>query len=161
HASAGSTYFGETTYPIPSDGSLSYQMPGVFTVENGTITSVSAYSTFVTGGVTEKVLTLTGTATPGGNVMILFGAHLARDYNWGDNKGAHEWPTGTASIGFTNYSGSGATTSGHTNLKISDSILDNPSLSDLWVGVADSPNPVNAGQNLTYSIAVHNSGPLA
>ena len=162
HASAGRAYFGETTFPIPADGSLAYQRPGVFTVENGTISSVSTYSTYSTGGVIVKVLTLTGTAASGADVMLLFGAHLARDYDWGSDKGAHEWPSGTASIGFTNYSGgSGSSTAGHTNLKISDSILDNPSQSDLSVGMTDSPDPVNAGQNLTYSIVVSNSGPLA
>jgi hypothetical protein len=35
----------EMNYAIPADASLSYQLPGVFTVENGAITSVSAYST--------------------------------------------------------------------------------------------------------------------
>ena len=105
HACMGDTCTGESTFPIPADGSVSYQMPGVFTVENGTITSVSAYSTYLAGGTYRKQLTLTGTATPGSDVMLLFGAHLARDYEWGNGKGAHEWPTGTASIGWLNYSG--------------------------------------------------------
>ena len=158
----GDTCTGETNFPIPADPSLSYQLPGLFTVENGTITSVSAYTSYVTGGATVKQLTLTGTATPGADVMILFGAHLARDYEWGTNHGAHEWPTGTASIGFTGYSGAaGSGTSGHTNVKVSDNILNNPSQSDLAVVASDSPNPVNAGQDLTYSFIVSNSGPLS
>jgi uncharacterized repeat protein (TIGR01451 family) len=94
--------------------------------------------------------------------MLLFGAHLARDYEWGTDKGAHEWPTGTANIGWLNYSGgSGQSTAGHTNVKVSDNILNNPSQSDLSVVAADSPDPVNAGQNLTFSILVSNSGPLS
>ena len=78
HACLGDTCAGESTFPIPADGDVSYQMPGVFTVENGTITSVSAYSTIPAGGAIQKMVTLTGTATPGANVMLLFGAHLAR-----------------------------------------------------------------------------------
>jgi uncharacterized repeat protein (TIGR01451 family) len=45
-------------------------------------------------------------------------------------------------------------------VKISDSILDNPSESDLSVVMTDSPNPVSAGGNLTYGMIVSNSGPL-
>jgi uncharacterized repeat protein (TIGR01451 family) len=159
-ACAGGSCTGESTFPIPADGDLSYQLPGVFTVENGTITSVSAYSTTPAGGGLQKRLTLTGTAKPGADVMILFGAHMARDYEWGADKGAHEWPTGTANLGFSNYS-AGTISSGGTNVKISDNILDNPSQSDLSVVATDSPDPVNAGQNLTYNIIVSNSGPLS
>jgi uncharacterized repeat protein (TIGR01451 family) len=159
-ACTGGACTGESTFPIPADGDLSYQLPGVFTVENGTITSVSAYSTTPAGGGLQKRLTLTGTAKPGADVMILFGAHMARDYEWGNGNGAHEWPTGTANLGFSNYS-AGTTSSGGTNVKISDNILDNPSQSDLSVVATDSPDPVNAGQNLTYNIIVSNSGPLS
>ena len=159
HACMGNSCTGESTFPIPADGDVAYQIPGVFTVENGTITSVSAYSTVLAGGSLSKLITLTGTATSAADVLILFGAHLARDYEWGADKGAHEWPTGTASIGFLNYSG-GTTTAGHTNVKISDNILDNPSLSDIAVFGVDTPDPVGAGHNLSYSIFVNNSGPL-
>jgi len=163
HPCMSNTCIGQTTRLVPADASLPYQMPGVFTVVNGTITGISAYSTFSTGGVTVKTLTLSGTAaSSAADVMILFGAHMARDYEWGNNKGAHEWPSGTASLGFADYSGgAGGSTAGHTNVKISDNILDNPSQSDLSVVASDSPNPVNAGGNLTYSIIVNNSGPLA
>ena len=161
-ACAGRTCTGESTFPIPADGDLSYQMPGVFTVENGTITGTSAYTTTLAGGSLSKQVTLTGTATSGADVMILFGAHLARDYEWGADRGAHEWPTGTGSLGFLDYSGgAGSSTAGHTNVKVSDNILDNPSQSDLAVVATDTPDPVNAGQNLTFSILVSNSGPLS
>jgi len=156
----GGSCVGEMTYAIPADGSLSYQLPGVFTVLNGAISSVSAYSTDLSGGVIRKFITVSGTANSGGDVMLLFGAHLARDYEWGTDKGAHEWGYGTATLGFINYS-AGSASSGATNVKISDSILDNPSESDLSVVMTDSPNPVSAGQNLTYGIIVSNSGPLA
>jgi uncharacterized repeat protein (TIGR01451 family) len=149
---------GESTFPIPADGDVSYRIPGVFTVENGTITSASAYSSVVAGGGITKQITLTGTATSGADVLILFGAHLARDYEWGADRGAHEWPTGTATLGFINYSGGG---SGSTNVKISDNILDNPSSSDIAVFATDTPDPVGAGHNLSYNIMVNNSGPLS
>jgi uncharacterized repeat protein (TIGR01451 family) len=162
NACKGNSCAGEMTYAIPADASLSYQLPGVFTVLNGSITSVSAYSTYLAGGALTKQVTLTGTSTSDADVMILFGAHLARDYEWGTDHGAHEWPTGTASIGFSGYSGgTGSSTAGHTNVKVSDNILDNPSQSDLSVVMTDSPDPVSAGQNLTYGIIVSNSGPLA
>jgi len=156
----GSSCVGEMSYAIPADASLSYQLPGVFTVLNGAITSVSGYSTDLAGGIIRKFITVTGTAISNGDVMLLFGAHLARDYEWGTDKGAHEWPHGTATIGFINYS-AGSASSGATNVKVSDNILNNPSESDLSVVMTDSPNPVSAGQNLTYGIIVSNSGPLA
>lgn len=158
HQCMGNSCTGESTFPIPADGDVSYQIPGVFTVENGTITSASAYSSVLAGGAIQKYITLTGTATSGADVLILFGAHLARDYEWGADKGAHEWPTGTAQLGFSNYSG--GSSSGVTNVKISDNILDNPSLSDIAVFGVDSPDPVGAGHDLSYSIFVNNSGPL-
>jgi uncharacterized repeat protein (TIGR01451 family) len=46
-------------------------------------------------------------------------------------------------------------------VKVSDNILNNPSQSDISVVAMDSPDPVNAGQNLAYSIVVSNSGPLS
>jgi len=162
HTCDGHACNGETTFPIPSDGTLGYQLPGVFRVENGAITSASAYSTTVSGGVTTKFITLTGTATPGADVILLFGAHASRDFDWGTNKGARQWPSGTASVGFLNFSGiSGAGSAGHTNIKISDNIIDNPSQSDLSIVALGSPDPVNAGQTLTYSITAYNSGPLS
>jgi len=157
HASDGGASASESTFPIPSDPALAYQLPGVFTVENGTITNASVYTTDVSGGVTRKYITLTGTATPGAEVMLLFGAHIARDFEWGTDKGARQWPTGTASIGYVNYLG----IAGHTNIKISDSILDNPSVSDVSIVATDTPDPVAAGHNLAYSITVYNNGPLA
>ena len=42
-----------TTFPIPTDTNLTYQLPSVFTVYNGTITNVSGYST-VNGSVIDK-----------------------------------------------------------------------------------------------------------
>jgi uncharacterized repeat protein (TIGR01451 family) len=157
HACDDGSCTSKSTFPIPADGALAYQLPGVFTVENGTITSVSAYSIDTGGPITEKGITLHGTATPGADVMILFGAHLARDYEWGSDKGAHEWPSGTASVGYLDYMGG----SGHTNVKISDNIIDNPSDSDLSLVMLDSPDPVGAGHNLTYTLIAYNSGPLA
>jgi len=159
HACMGNSCTGESTFPIPADADVSYQIPGVFTVENGTITSVSAYSSVPAGGGIQKYITLNGTATSGADVLILFGAHLARDNEWGTNKGAHEWPTGTANLGFGNYSG--GSSSGGTNVKISDNILNNPSQSDIAVFAVDSPDPVGAGHNLNYSIFMNNSGPLS
>jgi len=159
HVCDGGTCTGQSSFPVPTDPALAYQLAGVFTVENGAITSVSAYSTTISGGVTEKLVTLTGTATPGADVALLFGAHMARDYEWGKDKGAHEWPSGTATIGYVNYSGDNS--AGHTNVKISDSILDNPSDSDLSLVATGSPDPVAAGSNLTYTIIASNSGPLS
>jgi len=114
----------------------------------------------LSGGVIRKFITVTGTANSNADVMLLFGAHLARDYEWGTDHGAHEWPMGTATLGFVNYS-AGTASSGSTNVKVSDNILNNPSESDLSVVMTDSPNPVSAGQNLTYDMIVSNSGPLA
>jgi hypothetical protein len=42
HACDDGSCTSKSTFPIPADGDLSYQLPGVFTVENGAITSVSA-----------------------------------------------------------------------------------------------------------------------
>src|SRR5207244_1279843 len=74
-----------TTFPIPADTNLSYQLPGNFTVLNGAITNVSAYTT-ITGSSVEKQLTISGTVASGGgakDVLILFGGHLSRENEWG------------------------------------------------------------------------------
>src|ERR1041385_8200155 len=151
---------GANTFAIPSDPALfpspGYQVPGQFTVQNGTITSASAYSTVVSGGVTSKQITITGTATPGSDVVLLFGGHLSRDNEWGANKGAAQWPSGTAMMGYLAYSGGG--NAGHINIK-SSGLIDNQTQADLSVTKTGSPNPVNAGSNVTYSITVNNAGP--
>jgi len=82
------------------DPALSYQLPGAFTVYNGTITNVSAYTT-LSGSTIDKQLTITGVTDPGSSakdVLILFGGHLARDNEWGLNNGASSFPGASAKV---------------------------------------------------------------
>src|SRR5262249_55983678 len=101
---------GPTTRAIPTDSSLPAGVQilnQLFTVYNGVITNVSAYS--VQNGSTDvKQLTLSGTTSAiGKNVLILFGAHLARDQDWGAGNGAQNFPGGSGKINVTSFSGGG------------------------------------------------------
>jgi hypothetical protein len=76
-----------STFPIPLDPTLTaanpgIQDPGVFTIYNGTITSVSAYTTTGTyADTSETSITITYTAnTP--DVVIAFGGHISSRVDW-------------------------------------------------------------------------------
>src|SRR5207244_3960162 len=114
HETDGTTATGgQSTFTIPADVALTYQIPGQFTVVNGTITGVSAYSAAaLAGGMarTVKRLTLSGTST-GGDVVILYAGHLARAQTWGAGKGASSWPLNFGRVTFLNYSANTSLTS--------------------------------------------------
>lgn len=69
------------------------------------------------------------------------------------------YPDGNIS---SNFAPSGTTPDPNTgnNMKSASTAYDSPQM-DLAVAVADSPDPVMPGQNLTYSVTVTNSGPDA
>jgi len=76
-----------STEPIPLDPTLTaanpgIQDPGVFTIFNGTITNVSAYTTVGTYATTsETSITLTYTANAA-DVVIAFGGHISSRVDW-------------------------------------------------------------------------------
>src|SRR5262249_767758 len=76
-----------TTFPINPDSSLppGAQLPGVFTVYNGSITSMGSYSIIPGSHQQMKSVTMTGTTTGTGaqDVVVLFGVHMASQADWG------------------------------------------------------------------------------
>src|SRR5258705_6858805 len=105
-----------------------------------------------------KLLTISGTvSTTTGNVVIVFGGHLARDNEWGAGKGAaDEQNASIYKIAFSNYSGGG----GGANVGVkSTAVTDDQAQADLSISKADVPDPICAGSQLTYTLSVHNAGP--
>ncbi|PYI79676.1 MAG: hypothetical protein DME26_22990, partial [Verrucomicrobia bacterium] len=97
-----------TTTPIPSDPSLppGTQLPGVFTVYNGSITSVSGYSLIVGSHQQHKSITIRGTGGSGASdVVILVGLHMASLVNWGAGNGAADLPGGATGDVVANLTG--------------------------------------------------------
>ena len=77
-----------TTVAVPDDPNIPVsitQQPGDFTIWNGTITNVSAYTlTGTYGGTSTTSITLTYSVDAGAtNVVIAFGAHIATRLDWG------------------------------------------------------------------------------
>jgi uncharacterized repeat protein (TIGR01451 family) len=143
-----------TTFPIPADATLSYQLPGNFTVYNGAITNVSTYTT-VTGSTVEKQLIISGVTASGGgakDVLILFGGHLARENEWGAGNGASSFPGASAKVF---YQFCGESSFGNFGVNPAGIIKQ----ADLSITKSASPNPLCAGSTLTYSLVVANSGP--
>jgi len=145
-----------TTFPVPMDPALSYQLPGAFTVYNGTITNVSTYTT-LSGSTIDKQLTITGVTDPGGSakdVLILFGGHLARDNEWGLNNGASSFPGASAKV-FLQFCGE----SSFGNLAVNPGGI--IQLADLAITKTGNPGPLCAGSTLAYTLTVTSSGPDA
>jgi len=143
-----------TLFPIPADPSLAYQLPGNFTVYNGEITDVSAYSV-VNGSTISKELTITGVTAPGTgarDVLILFGGHLARENEWGPGNGASSFPGASAKV---TYQFCGASSFANFGVNPSGIIKQ----ADLSITKTAAPNPLCAGNTLIYSLVVANSGP--
>jgi uncharacterized repeat protein (TIGR01451 family) len=143
-----------TMFPIPTDTSLPYQLPGNFTVYNGAITNVSAYST-ISGSTVEKQLTISGTTASGGgakDVLILFGGHLGRENEWGVGNGASSFPGASAKV---LYQFCGDSSFGNFAVNPAGIIKQ----ADLSITKTAAPNPLCAGNTLTYSLVVANSGP--
>ncbi len=143
-----------TTFPIPTDSSLSYQLPGNFTVYNGAITNVSAYTT-VNGSTVAKQLIITGVTTAGGgakDVLILFGGHLARENEWGPGNGASSFPGASAKV-FYQFCGE----SSFANFGVNPAGIIKQA--DLSLTKTAAPNPLCAGNTLTYTLVVANDGP--
>src|ERR1051325_1466078 len=151
----GSCSGSANTFSIPADGSLTYQIAGVFTVLNGSVTGGSGYRTASTGSSVTKSLTISGTST-GGDVIVLFGGHLARDNEWGSGGGAADLSGGTYTMGLVNYSG--GSLSDHVNIKPT-TVSDNQVQADLSVTNSDSPDPICSGNSLSYAIGASNAGP--
>ncbi|HEU5034586.1 MAG TPA: YDG domain-containing protein, partial [Mycobacteriales bacterium] len=97
-----------STFTIPAQPAsavpASAQPGGDFSAWNATITGASAYTTPTTG-VRQLVLTYT---VAGGtkNVVIAFGAHLARQNEWGPGNGAAGYPGGSGKVAGRNDSDS-------------------------------------------------------
>jgi uncharacterized repeat protein (TIGR01451 family) len=143
-----------TTFPIPMDPTLSYQLPGNFTVFNGAITNVSTYS-IVSGSTTEKQITISGTTASGGgakDVLILFGSHLARENEWGVGNGASSFPGASAKI---LYQFCGDSSFGNFGVNPGGIVKQ----ADLSITKSSAPNPLCAGNTLTYFLVVSNAGP--
>ncbi|HYT70876.1 MAG TPA: hypothetical protein VEK78_05795, partial [Gemmatimonadales bacterium] len=72
----------------PTGGDDIAQVPGVFTLFNGTITSVSAYTTSgtLTGDASTRI-TITFTATASSPVLA-WGGHIAARFDWGTGNSA-------------------------------------------------------------------------
>jgi uncharacterized repeat protein (TIGR01451 family) len=143
-----------TTFPIPADSSLSYQLPGYFTVFNGAITNVSTYSV-ISGSTIQKQLILSGVAASGGgakDVLILFGGHLARENEWGAGNGASSFPGASAKV---NYQFCGESSFGNFDVNPAGIVKQ----ADLAITKTAAPNPLCAGNTLVYSLVVTNSGP--
>src|SRR6185369_2073365 len=143
-----------TTYPIPLDPSITYQLPGNFTVYNGSITNVSTYS-IVSGSTTEKQITISGvTASSGGarDVLILFGGHLARENEWGVGNGASSFPGASAKV---LYQFCGDSSFGNFGVNPGGIVKQ----ADLSITKSSAPNPLCAGNTLTYFLVVSNAGP--
>jgi hypothetical protein len=78
-----------------------FQLPGNFTVYNGTMTGASYGADIINGGNITKQIILTGVTDPGGSakdVLIVYGAHLGRQTDWGAKLGAHYYPGGSGTM---------------------------------------------------------------
>src|SRR5262249_2855082 len=138
----------------PLDGSLSYQLPGNFTVYNGAITNVSTYSV-ISGSTIDKQLTISGVTASGGgakNVLILFGGHLGRENEWGPGNGASSFPGASAKV-FYQFCGD----SSFGNFAVNPAGI--VKQADLAVTKTAAPNPLCAGNTLIYTLVVTNAGP--
>jgi len=88
-----------TTFPIPLDPNVSgagvTQIPGVFTMWGGTITSVSAYTlTGTYGGDSSTSITITFTANTV-NPVLAWGGHIADRNDWAGQGGSASDITGS------------------------------------------------------------------
>ena len=129
-------------------------MPGNFTVYNGAITNVSAYTT-INGSTIYKQLIITGVTASGGgarDVLILFGGHLARENEWGPGNGASSFPGASAKV---LYQFCGESSFGNFAVNPAGIIKQ----ADLSLTKTAAPNPLCAGNTLTYTLVVANSGP--
>jgi hypothetical protein len=149
---------GPNTFPIPTDSSLpgGLQIPGSFTVYNGAVTNVSTYST-INGSTIAKQLTISGTSAGSGDILILWGGHLARYQDWGAGNGASYWPGGSGNMGFINFADGTGTTmydSGGKHIGVQPGGISTESLSIADVTVTE-PNSgtINAISTVTLSPA--------
>jgi uncharacterized repeat protein (TIGR01451 family) len=143
-----------TTFPIPVDPSLSYQLPGNFTVFGGIITNVSSYTT-VTGSTVDKQLTISGITSPVGgvkDVLILFAGHLARENEYGPGNGASSFPGASAKVF---YQSCGDSSFGNFGVNPGGIVQQ----ADLSITKTAAPNPLCAGNTLTYTLVIANAGP--
>ncbi|MDQ4132696.1 MAG: Ig-like domain-containing protein, partial [Actinomycetota bacterium] len=79
-----------TTVAVPTDSNLTFQIPGSVSGYNATITGITA--NYGSGNVAAKSVTVTFSVPPGSpatkDVVIAFGAHLARQNEFGAGGGA-------------------------------------------------------------------------
>lgn len=69
---------------VPGGGDDITQVPGVFTLFGGTITSVSGYSlSGVYTGDSTRGITVNFTFGPSGKVVLAWGGHISRRFDWG------------------------------------------------------------------------------
>lgn len=83
------------------------QIPGNFTLFNGTITGVSAYTTtgtFPTGAKTSIVITFTANAV---NPVLAWGGHISTRHDWGGNMSAVAIPGSPYHMRLLDLNGSG------------------------------------------------------
>ncbi|MGH2527822.1 MAG: Calx-beta domain-containing protein [Actinomycetota bacterium] len=82
---------------------------------------------------------------------MAYGGHLARETEWGFNNGASEFP-GASGKAYASLDGAS-----DKNVNINPSAI--VRRADLSISKTDAPDPVTAGETLTYSIRVDNLGP--
>jgi uncharacterized repeat protein (TIGR01451 family) len=123
-------------------------------VFNGAITNVSAYTT-INGSTINKQLIISGVTASGGgtrDVLILFGGHLARENEWGPGNGASSFPGASAKV---LYQFCGESSFGNFSVNPSGIIKQ----ADLSLTKTAAPNPLCAGNTLTYTLVAANDGP--
>jgi uncharacterized repeat protein (TIGR01451 family) len=80
-------------------------------------------------------------------VLILFGAHLARENEWGFGHGASDWAGSSGKLGIL----------GGPEIGINPG--DIIEQADVSISKIDSPDPVCFSNTLTYTLTVTNYGP--
>src|SRR5262249_50336166 len=125
------------------------QISGVLTTYNVANLSFGNY-TLVNG---VKVIPVTFTVVGSGkkNVLIAYGGHLASERNWGIRNGASQFP-GASTKAFASLDGNS-----DKNVSVNPGAV--VGTADLSIAKSASPNPVFAGDILTYTLAVVNNGP--
>ena len=146
--------------PCTSDVTSAQQLPNQeFVMYGGTLDSTSAYSHSAPASTTtddETTITVNYTVKTAGDVVFLFGGHLAGSTEpggWGAGFGSANINGGPYHIDFLQADGTAA---GNRSNNIQSSAILGPSA--FKITKTATPNPVNAGGTVTYTITVTNTG---
>ena len=152
-AAAGSLQF----TPNPADQTVA---------ENVGTATFTVSRTGGTGGAVSTTVTLGGTATLGVGFDY---TTSALTLNWADGDGADKTitvtvnddalPEGAETVTLTLGAPTGGATLGVPSLATLTISANDAAMADLGVTKTDSPDPVLAGANITYTIALTNNGP--